>query len=154
MVGRQLHGTLVPDQDEDDSVVFTTTNSPEEKPPATEKTARKKRSSAKSAERVKRTNELPKLNAEMLQFIHEIDDDQCFERFFCQIGADRAAFGSFGTNTALLLDFYIPDKTAWYAKALAQGRELRNKELCPGKCRSEDIQKAVKYVSKHLFDGT
>lgn len=33
-----------------------------------------------------------------------------------QIGADRAAFGSFGTNIALLVDFYIPDKTAWYAK--------------------------------------
>ena len=99
-------------------------------------------------------NAFPRLNPEILKFIHQIDDDQCFEKFICQLGADRKAFGSFGMNVALMLEFYSSDRKAWYTKAMAKGRKLKKKELCPGRCESDDIKKIVNYISKELFANT
>ncbi|XP_003742988.1 uncharacterized protein LOC100898605 [Galendromus occidentalis] len=95
----------------------------------------------------------PRLNPEILKFIHQIDDDQCFEKFVCQLGADRKAFGKLGMNVALMLEFYSSDPNSWYNTAMHKGRKLGKKDLCPGRCESEDIKKVVNYVSKELFSG-
>jgi len=97
---------------------------------------------------------IPELNPDFMDFILSVDDENCFVRFFCELGANRSSFGRFGQLVAAAVEL-AGQRESWYMQAMTKGRKLRKSthavELCPSRCNSTELHIIVKYVEDKIF---
>lgn len=91
------------------------------------------------------------LNPKLFDFLRSMDDDRCFERFFCELGSNSEVFGKFGNNVEMMMLFSRPPGDSWYMRAYNLGKKGKTSDVCPTKCNSRELHKMVRFVEKQIF---
>jgi hypothetical protein len=92
---------------------------------------------------------VPKSNSlfdmRMFDVIHDLDENRCLDRFFCEVGAKPSSYGPYGRRVGSLLDMFQLPASTWFVASHNLGK-TNGTNACPTRCASLDLRKIIHFI--------